>query len=1153
MTQKASPNFGYLAHHDPRLAALGTQAEEHFAADPEVCLFKLRKFGELLAKRAAAKVSMFVDVREQQIDIVNRLHERGVIGATQRSLFHDLRKSGNLAVHEFDEVAQSEALHQLKIARQLAIWFQRSFGNNRKFDPGPFVPPPDPKKASAAVQAELKRLRAEKDKHANELAAAQAAIEKARQQAEEEERKRLSAEEQAKKAAEERAIWEALAAEQSEQTAAENAELRKALEEQEAQLAADLAAQQQQAEATPAKQVQQVVDQAAAASEHIDLDEAATRKLIDKQLQAAGWDADTETLHFARGVRPQKGRNLAIAEWPTATGPADYVLFLGERAVAVVEAKRKSKDVPGDLNQAKRYSKGYEAHGKYEPVEGGPWGKYKVPFLFATNGRPYLRQIKTKSGIWFLDARRKDNISSALEGWYTPDGLRERLKQDVDAAHEQLKKEPTDYLGLRDYQLRAVSAIERGLEDGQRELLVAMATGTGKTRTCIGLVYRLLKTRLFRRVLFLVDRSALGHQATNALKDTRLENLQAFTDIFDIKELGEITPEPDTRMQLATVQSMVKRILGPHDETSEQQIPPVDAYDCIVVDECHRGYLLDRELSDREFQFRNEADYISKYRRVLDHFDAVKIGLTATPALHTSEIFGEPIYEYSYREAVIDGYLVDHEPPTRIVTQLAADGISWKAGEEVLVLDRGANVIEKSKLEDDVNVEIDSFNKRVITENFNRAVLTELAKHIDPEDDEKTLIFCVTDEHCDLVVTLLKEALQERYGTVDDDAVVKITGNADKPLQLIRRYRNERQPSIAVTVDLLTTGIDVPAIANLVFLRRVRSRILYEQMLGRATRLCPDIGKERFRIFDAVDLYAAIADATDMKPVVVNPKVTFEQLITELVEVKDEATRDEVLEELLAKLQRKKRLLKGNAAEEFEAAAGLEPKDLIKQLKDGSSAEAAEWFVDHNELAALLDRKTGGGPQYQMISEHHDEVREVTTGYGTAKRPEDYIESFRSFIQSNLNKIPALMVVTQRPKELTRKQLKELKLALDREGYSETKLRTAWRESKNEDLAASIIGYIRQMALGAPLVSYEERVDDAMKRILKSRSWTNPQRKWLDRIASQLKEETIVDREALDRGQFKSHGGFARLNKVFDGELEKLLGDIQDEVWKEGA
>jgi type I restriction enzyme, R subunit len=260
------------------------------------------------------------------------------------------------------------------------------------------------------------------------------------------------------------------------------------------------------------------------------------------------------------------------------------------------------------------------------------------------------------------------------------------LKQNLDEAYAKLKVEPMPYIE-RDYQKSAILAVEKGLEAGKQELLVAMATGTGKTRTCIGLCYRLLKTKRFRRVLFLVDRNALGKQTADAFKDLRLENLQTFTDIFDVKELADLKPERETKLQIATIQAMVKRVLGPFDdEASAPDIPPVDQYDCIVVDECHRGYLLDRELSDREFLFRDEDDYISKYRRVLDHFDAVKIGLTATPALHTREIFGAPIFSYSYREAVVDGFLVDHEPPIRIVTKLAQDGIHYSAREQVLML-----------------------------------------------------------------------------------------------------------------------------------------------------------------------------------------------------------------------------------------------------------------------------------------------------------------------------------------------------------------------------------------------------------------------------------------------------------------------------------
>jgi type I restriction enzyme R subunit len=193
--------------------------------------------------------------------------------------------------------------------------------------------------------------------------------------------------------------------------------------------------------------------------------------------------------------------------------------------------------------------------------------------------------------------------------------------------------------------------------------------------------------------------------------------------------------------------------------SEENDVPPVDQYDCIVVDECHRGYLLDRELGDTEFQFRDENDYISKYRRVLDHFDAVKVGLTATPALHTTEIFGRPVFQYSYREAVIDGTLIDYEPPVQIVTKLAEDGMHWKAGDKMAVYNARAQTLDTVVLPDEVDLDIESYNRRVVTENFNRVVCAQLAEHIDPNLDGKTLIFCATDNHADLVVRVLKEEL----------------------------------------------------------------------------------------------------------------------------------------------------------------------------------------------------------------------------------------------------------------------------------------------------------------------------------------------------------------------------------------------------------
>jgi type I restriction enzyme R subunit len=189
------------------------------------------------------------------------------------------------------------------------------------------------------------------------------------------------------------------------------------------------------------------------------------------------------------------------------------------------------------------------------------------------------------------------------------------------------------------------------------------------------------------------------------------------------------------------------------------------------------------------------------------------------------------------------------------------------------------------------------------------------------------------------------------------------------------------------------------------------------------------------------------------------------------------------------------------------------------------------------------------------LSKKVDELREVTRGYGKhgSGPPGDYLEAFRAFVEGNLNKLPALLVVTQRPRDLTRDDLRKLKLALDQEGFGEKSVQTAWREQKNEDVAATIVGYIRQLALGSPLMPYAERVDRAVQRIRKAHKFTDPQAKWLDRIAKQVKLETVVDRASLDAGQFKTDGGFARLNKVFDGKLDALLTELADEVWKDAG
>ena len=1128
----SSSNFDFLNAHDARLVELAALAERYFRSDPATAIFKLRQFAELMSKLVAARHATYEGERETFEVTLRRLSYERIIPKEVADVFHALCKAGNSAAHEA-RGSHADALTALKFARQLGIWFHRTYGTESKFKSGPFVPPPEPVDATVALKEEIASLRRKVEESEDATA-------RARRQVEEHARARESIEQRFAREAEERATWEQLAEESETARAA---------------ITARLAAIQAAAEQAPKSETDELIERGETASKQFDLDEAATRALIDQQLRDAGWEAETNVLRHSAGTRPAKGHNLAIAEWPTASGPADYALFVGMTLVGVVEAKRKRKNITAAIDQAERYSNTISATSDFT-FAGGPWDKHKVPFVFAANGRSYLKQIESESGIWFRDTRRAANHRRALVSWPTPEGLSGLLEIDQDAAASQLKAMPFDFgFPLRDYQRRAIEAVEASLQDERRSMLVAMATGTGKTKLAIAMLYRLLTTKRFRRICFVVDRSALGQQTKDEFTTTKVLGAHAFADIFGLKGLEDVATESDTKVHICTIQGLVKRILY---ATDASEAPPVDQYDLMVIDECHRGYLLDKEMSDAELSFRSEDDYVSKYRRVLEYFDAVKIGLTATPALHTTEIFGEPIFTYSYREAVIEGYLIDHEPPVRIETALARTGIGFSEGEQVDFLAPTTGEVSTAKLPDALGFEVEQFNRQVITEPFNQAVAEELTKHIDPALPGKTLIFAVSDAHADIVVKAAKDAFAKAYGDIDDAAVRKITGSVDNVKKLIRSFRNDAYPKIAVTVDLLTTGIDVPSITNLVFVRRVNSRILYDQMIGRATRLCPDIDKEVFRIFDAVDLYRKLQDVTDMKPVVVDPSITFEQLIKELLDAEQPDHREIVRQQLAVKLRRRLKKLTPEQREKFHALAGEVPENTLKRVLEGNTADLAQWLSKRSGVAPLLDwRGNSATPRAIPISRHDDEVVGITRGYGKdadgneISRPEDFLDGFTAFVNDpdNVNAIAALKIVVQRPRELTRADLRALRLALDTKGYTEASLRRAWADAKNQDIAASIIGFVRQAALGDPLIPYGDRVRAAMQKVLKSRTWTDPQKKWLGRIGDQVEKEIVVDRVALDAEPFTADGGFTRLNKVFNGEIETVLTQINEEMW----
>ncbi|OSY88528.1 hypothetical protein WH52_07200 [Tenacibaculum holothuriorum] len=1077
-------NFNFLKENYLNLFQLVVLAERNCYIDPSTTLSKLRILTEKLASILIDFEQLEEPYDKKQISRLALLANKSDTPLEVISIFHTIRKSGNKASHS-GEGTQAEARYMLRQAYYLTKWFIEVYENEDVY---------------SDYEIPQESWFTNEDSRATELE------------------------------------------QQIELLKNEVYNYKQKIKEQ-TQLSAEAKEQRKERAYTKARKTEET--------------EAETRDRIDKQLRDAGWECDTQTLNSkTKKTLPQKGRKIAIAEWKCGTKWADYALFNGLKLIGIVEAKKHIKNVMSDLQQAKHYSEVISITNNINFPEHTNSNNYKVPFLFSTNGKPYLEQFKTASGIWFWDARDQKNIAKPLPNWFSPRDLIEKLNYDENKGIEKLKN--TDYdllsdpngLSLRTYQIDAIKAVENKIlsDTEEKRALLAMATGTGKTRTMIGMCYRLIKSGCFRRILFLVDRRMLGKQASDAFKEVHVEGLQTFAQIYDLQDLKDKTAELDTKIHFATVQSMVQRIA--YSDTP----PSVGDYDCIVVDEAHRGYTLDKEMDYEEVLLRDQLDFQSKYRMVLDYFDAYRIGLTATPALHTKEIFGNPVFTYSYRKAVVEGYLIDFEPPYVFQTTLSKEGIVWNKGDEVKIYDPEENQIKDIGVtEDEIKVEITGFNRKVITENFNRVILNELISTygILPENKDKTLIFAATNAHADTIVKLLYEEYAELGEAVDANAIVKITGDVYNREDLLRKFKNDQYPSIVVTVDLLTTGIDVPNISNLVFLRRVNSRILYDQMIGRATRRCDDIGKEVFKIYDCVGVSEIMAKEQVMKPVAPLVTKTFANLIEEIAVIEDEYSKEAKLDRIIAKIQRKVSSFSEQQKEQFQTLAG-EPtvRDFAQKLKSIDLQNLDKAIEEHSHLWEFLDREKGRGINYTTLySNHEDKVEEVTRAYDKSLKPIDYIESFTEFVTNNRNKITALNIVCTKPSSLTRKDLKELRLILDTEGFNKNKLNTAYKEVTNTEIIADIIAHIRTSALGENLISHKERISNAVTKLKTTHNWNQIQLKWLAKIEAQLQKETIITLEDLNKPPFSVDGGLKRLDKVFKNETAEIIKELNEYLY----
>lgn len=641
------------------------------------------------------------------------------------------------------------------------------------------------------------------------------------------------------------------------------------------------------------------------------------KKRIDQQLKSIGW----LLVPYTEGMDISSLTNHAIEEYQTANGPADYAFVVKGKMLGCVEAKKLEVGAANVLEQAKRYSKG-------APETIGNWSGYHIPFLYSSNGEL----------IYHLDARKSSNISRQIYQFPTPDALYIEFHQNKETSLKWLIEKPIETPGLRSYQKDAIKAYENGLDEGKRQMLLAMATGTGKTFTTVNLVYRMLASGYAKRILFLVDRKSLAAQSVTAFASFDTPRNIKFKDEYELYSQrfkredfeGEaydptVLPNayltnPDdskTFLYVCTIQRMAINLYGKggafgEDEEGDEEgdaLPiPSHAFDLIIADECHRGYT---------------SKETNVWRNVLNHFDAIKVGLTATPASHTVAYFGKPIFNYPLQQAIEEGYLVDYDA-VAINSEVLMNGAFLKEGEQVGVIDTATGREQIDQLEDEREFSSTEIEEKITAPDTNQKIVEELKKYTDEWEQRtgrfpKTLIFASNDiamvSHADRLVNICKTV----FGR-GDDFVAKITGSptVDRPLKKIKEFRNRPNPSIVVTVDMLSTGVDIPALEFIVFLRPVKSRILWEQMLGRGTRKCNDIDKTHFVIFDCFNgtLIKYFKDASyNFK---IDPPGTETITIKELIEkiYNNEDTKANA-KRLTKRLHRIEKDMSGKAREKF--------------------------------------------------------------------------------------------------------------------------------------------------------------------------------------------------------------------------------------------
>lgn len=917
--------------------------------------------------------------------------------------------------------------------------------------------------------------------------------------------------------------------------------------------------------------------------------EQLARDNIDKQLLACGWVIQHKTK-----INLNAGIGIAVREYQTDIGPADYVLFVDKKPVGIIEAKRAEEGV--HLTMHEDQSEGYAtAKLKYLNNE-------RLPFVYESTGEVTrftdYRDTKPRSRPVFTFHRPETFLAFSKQD----KSLRSRL-QDLPALPE---------IGLRDCQIAAINNLETSFKEARPKALIQMATGSGKTFTAITFIYRLLKYAKAKRILFLVDTKNLGEQAEQEfMAYLPNDDNRKFTELYGVTRLKSSFIPADNQVYISTIQRMYSILKGTElDETAEEQNPnerlqpkeplpvvynekvPVEFFDFIVIDECHRSIY-------------------NLWKQVLDYFDAFQVGLTATPDNRTFGYFNKNVVsDYGYEKAVIDGVLVPYNVFS-IETKITKDGSKIVMSENI---DRRERLTRRKfweTVDEDIEYSGKQLDRDIVNPSTIRTIIRAMkdnmpamfADRIDKDgkfEVPKTLIFAKTDSHAEDIIEIVREEFAE-----ENKFCKKITYKSEEdPKTVLSQFRNDYYPRIAVTVDMIATGTDIRPLEVLVFMRDVKSRSYYEQMKGRGTRTCSleqlkatgtpaaKMTKDHFVIIDAIGVEQS--QKTDSRPLEKKPGMSLKDLLQAVaVGARDEDTLTTLANRLIRLDKQINEKEKINFVSE---ANGHTINHVVKQLlhaydpdtiesikstlqsqnPDVAPAELNSLLTTHHSQIIERAVEVFHNPNLRTfiadVRKKYDQTidtinQDNITNIGWVKDQEAAAEltisNFKTWIEAHKDEITALQIFYGQPyqrRELTYKMIKDLyeKITIEQPLLAPAHVWRAYEQlgqaagsAKNELVA--LVSLIRHLSrIDDTLSAYDKTVDKNFqawvfkKQAGTTTKFTEEQMQWLRMIKEYVANSFHVEKEDFELDPFNKNGGLGKMWQLFGEETEEIINELNE-------